>query len=501
MEFFEHISIGFQTAFSPINLFYCFIGVLLGTVIGLLPGLGSATGVALLLPLTLTLEPVTALIMLAGIYYGTQYGAAISSILIATPGDSANVVTVLDGYQLARQGRAGPTLAISAISHFISGTISLILLMALAPVFAGFALNFGPPETFALIVLGFTGVAGFSGSSQAKGLAMAALGVAISTVGIDAQSGVARFTFGNLQLFGGIGFLAVVIGLFAVAEVMAQVRSGGIEPIRTRFRDMLPTWEDWRRCRLTILASGTMGFLIGVLPGAGATIASFFGYDIARRMSKHPEEFGKGAIEGVAAPEAANSAAVNGAFVPTLTLGIPGSGTTAVLLGAFVVFGIQPGPLLFTNQPELVWGLMASFFIGSVLLVVLNLPLVPVFASILRLRYGFLYPLILLLSFFGAYAIENRMWGVWLAFAFGVIGYFMKRYDYPAAPVILGLVLGDLLEKSLVQTSSMGGGDLSIFLTRPIALALLVFAVLLLSGPLLLRSANRLRRTGTDSRS
>jgi putative tricarboxylic transport membrane protein len=494
MELLSDIASGFQTALLPVNLLFSFIGVLLGTIIGLLPGLGSATGVAILLPLTFTLEPVTALIMLAGIYYGTQYGATISSVLISTPGDSATVVTTLDGYQLARQGRAGPALAIAAIASFVAGTISTVLLMTLAPIFARFALRFGPPETFALVVLGLASLVGFAGSSRAKGLAMAALGVAIATVGIDPQTGIARFTFGQVELLGGIGFLQVVIGLFAVAEVMTQVRTGGGEPIRTSFRDMLPTWGDWRRTRMAMLRGGFLGFILGVLPGAGATLASFFSYDVERRFSKHPEEFGKGAIEGVAGPEAANNAAVNGAFVPTLTLGIPGSGTTAVLLGAFLLFGVQPGPRLIDEQPQLVWGLIASFYIGNVMLLLLNLPLAPVFASLLRLHYGLLYPLILLVSFVGAYSIENRMWGVWLAFFFGVVGYFMKRYDYPAAPVILGLVLGSLMERTLVQTSSMGGGDLSIFLRRPIALVLFAFAALVILGPYLVRGAQSLAR-------
>lgn len=489
MELLDQILLGFQTALSPVNLMYCFIGVVLGTVIGLLPGLGSVTGVALLLPLTLTLEPVTALIMLAGIYYGCQYGATISSVLIATPGDSSTVVTTIEGYRLARKGRAGPALAIAAIASFLAGTISIVFLMTLAPIFASFALRFGPPEMVALIVLGFAGIIGFTGTSRTKGLAMAAFGLALATIGIDPQTGVERFTFGNVQLLGGIGFLEVVIGLFAVAEVMSAVRRGGAEPIRTRFRDMLLTREDWRRSRVPIVRSGILGFVMGVIPGAGATLASFFSYDVERRFSKHKDEFGKGAIEGVAGPEAANNAAVNGAFVPTLTLGIPGSGTTAVLLGAFLIFGIQPGPLLLEEQPQLVWGLIASFYIGNVILLLLNLPLAPVFASILRLPYGVLYPLILLLCFVGAYAIENRMWGVWIAFAFGVIGYFMKRYDYPAAPVILGLILGELFEKSLVQTSSISGGDFTIFLHRPIALALFALAALVLMGPLLVRGA------------
>jgi putative tricarboxylic transport membrane protein len=394
-----NIASGFQDAISPINLLFCFAGVLLGTVIGVLPGLGQTTGVAILLPLTLGLRPLTAFIMLAGIYYGTQYGGTISSVLIATPGEPSTVVTTLDGYQLARQGRAGQALAIAAVGSFLAGTISIVFLMTLAPVFSSFALNFGPPETFALMVLGMTAVVGFSGGSAIKGLAMAALGLALSTVGIDAQTGIARFTFGNVEMLGGIGFVEVIIGLFAVSEVMTQVKAGGTEPIRTRMKDMLLTRDDWHRSRMPIVRGGIIGFLIGVLPGAGATLASFFSYDLERRMSKHPDEFGKGAIEGVAAPEAANNAAVNGAFVPTLTLGIPGSATTAVLLGAFLLFGIRPGPLLIEQQPDLVWGLMASFYIGNVFLLILNLPLAPLFASMLRLRYAFVYPVILLMSF------------------------------------------------------------------------------------------------------
>jgi putative tricarboxylic transport membrane protein len=494
VELLDQILAGFATAVSPVNLAYCFIGVLLGTVIGLLPGLGSVTGVALLLPLTLTLEPVTALIMLAGIYYGTQYGATISSVLVSTPGESSTVVTTLEGYPLARKGRAGPVLAIAAIASFLAGTISIVLLMTLAPVLARFALNFGPPEIVALMVLGFAGVIGFTGTSRAKGLAMAAFGLAVATIGIDPSTGVTRFAFGNVELLGGIGFLEVVIGLFAVSEVMSQVRGGTPDSIRTRFREMLLTREDWRRSRMPIVRGGLLGFLLGVLPGAGATLASFFSYDVERRLSRHKDEFGKGAIEGVAGPEAANNAAVNGAFVPTLTLGIPGSGTTAVLLGAFLLFGIQPGPLLLEEQPELVWGLIASFYIGNLILLVLNLPLAPAFASILRMRYGLLYPLILLLCFVGAYAIENRLWGVWLAFAFGVIGYFMKRYDYPAAPVILGLILGGLLEEALVQTSSISGGDFTIFLQRPIALALFGLAALVILGPYIVKGVNALGR-------
>lgn len=494
MEIFDQIIGGFQTAISPINLLYCFIGVLLGTVTGLLPGLGSPTAVALLLPLTISLEPVTALIMLAGIYYGTQYGATITSVLVATPGDSSTVVTTIDGYQLARQGRAGPALAVAAIASFIAGTISIILVMTLAPVLSGVAVSFGPPEAFALGTLGLAGVIGFTGSSRAKGLAMAVFGLAIATVGTDPQTGVPRFSFGNVELLGGIGFLEVTIGLFAIAELVTQLKAGTVEPVRTRYREMLMTMEDWRRSRGAIVRGGFLGFFMGTIPGVGATLASFLAYDLERRSSKHPEEFGKGAIEGVAAPEAANNAAANGSFVPLLSLGIPSSSTAAVLLGAFVLFGIQPGPLLIEEEPDLVWGLLASFYIGNVILLVMNLPAAPLFASMLRLRYELMYPLILLLSFLGAYAIENRLWGVWLAFGFGVIGYFMQRLGYPAAPVILGVILGEIMERALFRTQALGGGSFSIFLERPIALGIFLLAALIVVAPLLLKARTRMRR-------
>lgn len=499
MDLLNHVALGFSTAFSAQNLLFCLLGVSIGTTIGLLPGLGSVTGVALLLPLTFSLQPVTALIMLAGIYYGCQYGSSISSTLIATPGDSASAVVVLDGYPLARQGLGGRSIAISAIASFVSGTLTVVPLMLLAPVFAGFALHFGPPETFALVVLGMMAIVGFTGKSRAKGLAMGAFGVTLAMVGIDAQTGVARFTFNQVQLYGGIGFVAVIIGLFAVAEVMGEVSRGGSAPIRTRLRDLLVTRADLRQVRWSIPRGGLVGFIIGSLPGAGATLASFLAYDVERRFAKHPERFGQGALEGVAAPEAANNAAANAAFVPTLTLGIPGSETTAVLLGAFLIFGLQPGPLLFSQQPALTWGLMASFYIGNVFLLILNLPLAPLFASVLRLPYAYLYPLILFLALIGAFSVENELWSVWLALIFGFIGYFMKKYDYPAPPVILGLILGPLMEKNLVQTSDMGHGDLSIFFHRPIALLLFGITAVLLVGPPVLRHLPALRPRGKSS--
>ncbi|MET9242016.1 tripartite tricarboxylate transporter permease [Nonomuraea sp. NPDC003709] len=483
----DNLVMGFGAALTPANLLWCFVGVLAGTVIGLLPGLGSTTGVAVLLPLTLSFEPLTALIMLAGIYYGAQYGGTITSVLISTPGEAASVVTAIDGYQMARKGRAGAALAIAAIGSFAAAIVSLVLLVAMAPPFAKLALDFGPPENLAVMVLGLATIVSFSGGTRLRGLAMAVLGVLLATVGVDAATGLPRYTFGDVDLLSGLPFVQVMIGLFAVGEVLYQIRQGAAEPIRARFRDLVITREELSRSKGAIARGSVIGYLLGCLPGAGSTLASFLAYGVEKRVSRHRDEFGQGAIEGVAAPESANNAAANANFVPTLALGIPGGATTAVLLGAFTMYGIQPGPLLFDEQPELVWGLLASFFIGNVLLLVLNLPLAPLFAQMLRIPYGYLYPLILVTSFVGAYSIDNNMFSVWIVFVSGLIGYFMKKFDLPMAPLVLGLVIGALFEKALVQTSAMGDGDLTIILTRPIALAVLVLAALLAAGPSLLK--------------
>ncbi|OOB92162.1 tripartite tricarboxylate transporter permease [Rathayibacter sp. VKM Ac-2630] len=479
----DNLILGFSTAFTPENLLWCFIGVLLGTVIGLMPGLGSTTGVAILIPLTLTLEPVTALIMLAGIYYGAQYGGTITSVLISTPGEAASVVTTLDGYQMAKNGKAGSALAISAIGSFIAAIISLALLMWLAPPLADLALNFGPVENLAIMILGLVIVVSFAGGSLSRGLMMAALGLLISTVGVATGFSDARFTFGNINLLGGIPFIEVMIGLFAVGEVLHQIRMGADAPIRTRFRDMVISRSELKRSAGPILRGSGIGFVLGILPGAGSTLASFMAYGIEKRVSPRKAMFGKGAIEGVAAPEAANNAAANANFVPTLALGIPGGGTTAVLLGAFTVYGLQPGPRLFETQPTLIWGLLVSFFIGNVMLLVLNLPLAPVFAQMLRIPYGYLYPIILLTSFVGAYSVSNNMFSVLLVLIFGVLGWLMKELDLPMAPLVLGLVLGPLFEKSLVQTSALGQGSFFIMLEHPISVGILLFTVLLMVGP------------------
>ena len=496
----ENLILGFETALSPENIMWCFVGVFMGTVIGLLPGLGSTTGVAVLLPLTLGLEPVTALIMLAGIYYGAQYGGTITSVLIATPGEAATVVTTFDGYPMAKRGRAGAALSISAIGSFVAAIVSLALLMTLAPPFAQFALRFGPPEMLAIMILGLVTIVSFSGDNKILGMAMAVVGLLIATVGVDTGSGTARYTFGQVDLLSGIPFVEVMIGLFALGEVLYQIREGAAAPIRARFRDLMLTKEELSRSRAPIVRGSFLGFLFGCLPGAGSTLASFMAYGVEKRVSRHKDEFGSGAIEGVAAPESANNAAANANFIPTLTLGIPGGATTAVLLGAFTIYGIQPGPLLFEEQPVLVWGLLASFFIGNLILLVLNLPLAPVFAQLLRVPYGYMYPLIMFTSFVGAYSVSNNMFSVWVVFIAGLVGYAMKRLDFPVAPLVMGLVLGPLLEKALVQTSAIGDGNLTIIFTRPLSAAVLVLAVLLLAGPVVVSRILRRRAASTSNR-
>ncbi len=479
----DNLILGLQTALTLENLLWCFIGVLMGTIIGLLPGLGSTTGVAILIPLTLALEPVSALIMLAGIYYGAQYGGTITSVLISTPGEAPSVITALDGYQMARNGRAGAALAIAAIGSFVAALISLTLLMAFAPPFAQWALNFSPVENFAIMIFGLVIVITFGGGSFARGLLMASLGVLISTVGVSVGFIDARFTFGNVNLLSGIPFVEVMIGVFALGEVFHQIRQGAVTPIKARFKDLVITREELKRSVFPILRGSGIGFGLGTLPGAGSTLASFMAYGIERRVSKNGKKFGTGQIEGVASPESANNAAANANFIPTLSLGIPGGATTAVLLGAFTIYGIQPGPLLFEKQPALVWGLLVSFFIGNLILLILNLPMAPVFAQMLRVPYGYLYPLILLTSFIGAYSISNNTFSVWLVFAFGILGYLFKEYDFPLAPFVLGVVLGPLFEKAMAQTSAIGEGSFMILFERPISFTILVMTALMIAVP------------------
>jgi len=496
MEIFQNILLGFQVALSLHNLFFCFVGVTFGTLIGVLPGIGPVTGVAILIPITFGLNATTAIITMAGVYYGAMYGGSTTSILINVPGEPSSVMTTLDGYQMAKKGRAGPALGMAAFGSFIAGTLAVVLLTFIAPPLANVAISFGPPEYFALTFMGLTLVTSLSGESMIKGIMSGVFGLIVASVGVDAISGEERFTFGNIYLLDGMGFIGVAVGLFAVAEVLVNLE----EPmeqvfVRTKLtlRNLFPNLQDWKDSLGPIGRSSLLGFFIGVLPGAGATIASFMAYAMEKKLSKHPEKFGTGIIEGVAAPESANNAAAGGAMVPLLTLGIPGSGTTAVLLGALLIHGLRPGPLLFQSNPDFVWGVIASMYIGNVMLLILNLPLVGMWASMLRIPYKILMPLIVTLSAVGVFATDNNVFDMWVMFAFGVIGYLMRKLEFPAAPAVLGLVLGPLVERSLRQSLTISHGDLSIFFTRPISAVLTICALLSLFAPLA-RALWRLRR-------
>jgi putative tricarboxylic transport membrane protein len=491
----NNLLLGFSIALTPANLLFAFIGVFLGTIIGALPGIGPSAGVAVLLPVTFGMSPVSAIIMLAGIYYGAMYGGTITSVLINTPGESASVMTTLDGFQMALKGRAGAALGMAAIGSFIAGTVSVVLLMVAAPPLADLAVTFGPPEYFALMVLGLTTLASLTGGSLLKGMVMAVAGLLLGTVGIDLMLGAPRFTFENVNLMDGIDFLPVAVGLFAIGELLFNLyRPIRVEPIKAKLSGLLPTRQDWRDSYGAIARGTFIGFFVGILPGAGATIASFLAYAAEKRVSRRPEMFGTGVIEGVAAPESANNAASTGALVPLMALGIPGSGTTAVMLGALSLYGMQPGPLLMSTHPEVFWGLVASMYIGNVMLLVLNLPLAPLFASILRVPYSILIPIITGIALFGVYSVENSIFNVGVTIVFGAVGFAMRLYGYPPAPLVLALVLGPMLEKALRQSLQMSLGSPEIFVTRPMTAFILAFAIVALLFPLI--SSMRARRRG-----
>ena len=476
---------GFASALTPTLLLMCFVGVLMGQIIGVLPGIGPATAIALLLPLTYGSSPTAAIILFAGIYYGAQYGGTLTSVLISVPGESSTVMTAIDGYQMALQGRAGVALGIAAIGSFIAGTLGTLGLMLIAPPLAKVALAFGPPEYFALVLLGLTALAAVGGDVL-KGLAAGVAGLLLSTIGIDPQVGVSRFDFGKVWLLDGVEFIVLTVALFGVGEVLASCTLGALRPV-VKVKNVLPTWQDWRQSWRAILRGSGIGFVIGVLPAAGATIASFASYIVERNIAKDPSRFGRGAIEGVAGPEASNNAASAGAMVPMLALGVPGSGTTAVMLGALIMFGLRPGPDLFTTNANLVWAVIASMYIGNFLLLIMNLPLAGAFAKLLEVPYYWLYPPILALAVAGVYSQDNSIQDCWLLIAFGALGWLMKRYNWPAAPMILGLVLGTLFETTLRQSLTISHGSGTIFFTRPISAVLILIALLIVVVPPLMR--------------
>lgn len=491
---------GFAVAFQWQNILFAFVGVLIGTAVGVLPGIGPMSGVALLIPVTATLTSgmpteaaaASSIILLAGVYYGAMYGGSTTSILLNTPGESSSVVTTLDGYQMAKQGRAGAALSIAAIGSFVAGIVSLIGLVLLAEPLSNVALKFGPAEYFSLMLLGLCAVSGLAGKSMTKALIMTVFGLLLATIGIDAVSGIARFTYDLPILYSGLEFLTIAVGLFALGEVFKTIlerdkEDGAIAKIER----VLPTKQDLKDSAKPIVRGSLMGFFIGVLPGAGATLASFFSYVAERKFSKHPEKFGKGAIEGVAGPESANNAASGGAMIPLLTLGIPGSGTTAILMGALIMYNIQPGPLLFDDHPEVAWGLIASMFIGNLMLLVLNMPLVKVFAKIIQTPKKYLLPIIIAISFFGVYAVQYTTFDLYLLLACGVLGYFLAKNDYPLAPLVLALVLGPMIENNMRRALTISNGDFSIFVSKPLSLVFILAAVAWLVVPLIMKLKGR----------
>jgi putative tricarboxylic transport membrane protein len=479
---------GFYVALQPTNLLWCFFGCFLGTVVGILPGLGPAATISLLLPLTFKMDPAGGIIMMAGIYYGAKYGGSTTSILLNIPGESSSVATCIDGYQMARKGRAGAALGIAAIASFIAGTVGVVLLTVMAPPVAAFALSFSSPEYFALMVLGLALVVLLSGPSLLKGLLALLVGLWLTSIGTDIFSAQSRFIFGQQTLLGGIDFMVVAIGVFALGEVLSSIDAGEesqLLPVPKGLRNLLPTWQDMKDCRFAFLNGSVVGFIIGVLPGAGGTIASFISYGLEKAVSKHPEKFGTGVIEGVAAPEGANNADTGGALVPLLTLGIPGGSSTAILLSALIIWGVKPGPLMMTENPDVFWGLVASMYIGNVMLLVLNLPMVPIFAQILRLPVYVLYPFIFGISIVGVYASTGRLFDLGLLAGFGFLGYIMGKLKFPTAPLILGFVLGDSMERALRQSMMMYQGDFSALFHRPITATMLALAGLVLVLPMI----------------
>ncbi|ASN37990.1 tripartite tricarboxylate transporter permease [Paeniglutamicibacter sp. Y32M11] len=492
MDFFGPVLDGFGVVLDPTNLLYCLLGVAIGMLIGVLPGLGPAATIAILLPMTYGVEPVTAIIMLAGIFYGAQYGGTITSVLLRIPGEASSVVTVFDGYVLAKQGKAGTALGIAAIGSFIGGTVGIIGLTFLAPLVAGFALDFGPPEYTALALLGILLVATISGGSKIKALIAAAFGLFLATVGRDIFTGAERFTFDNLSLADGIDFVPIAMGLFGLGEILYNLEErhrAAAAPVAVA--NVWPSRKDLKQSSGAIGRGSVLGFFLGILPGGGATIASLAAYAVEKKRAKDPSRFGKGAIEGVAGPESANNAAATSSFIPLLTLGIPANATMAIIFGALLIQGVTPGPQLITEQPELFWGVVNSMYIGNILLLIMSIPLVGLFVRILRIRGAILAPITALITMLGAYTIRNSMFDVMLVVLFGALGYLMKKFGFEPGPLVLAFVLGSLLESSLRRSLLVLEGDPTGFFTRPISGTLLVIFVMVAVWPMIKTVMNK----------
>lgn len=485
MDLLQNILHGFSIAFQPDNLLFCFLGCVMGTLVGVLPGIGPVGAMSILLPATFRMDPTGAVIMLAGIYYGSMYGGSTTSILINIPGEAASVVTTLDGHQMAKQGRAGAALGISAFGSFIAGTFGLIGLVFFSGPLAEFGLRFGPPEYFGVVLVGLIFVAYLSVNSPIKAIMMAAFGIILSCVGIDPIQGSQRMIFNITQLWDGISLIPIAMGLFGISEILINIEetTKPMEFLTTKIKNLLPTMSDWQQSKWPIIRGSLLGFFVGILPGGGGVVASFLSYGLEKRVSKTPERFGKGAIEGVAGPESANNSATSGSFIPLLTLGIPSNVVMALLLGAFVIHGIRPGPLLLSEHPDLFWGLTSSMYIGNVMLLILNLPLIPVWVQVLKVPYRILFPFILLFCLIGAYSLDGRCFDVVVMIIFGIVGYLFKKFDYEPAPLILAFVLGPMIELNLRQSLILSNGDFSIFFTRPIsAVALAICGIFLITS-------------------
>ena len=499
MELLNNLYTGFSVALLPVNLLFCFIGVFLGTLVGVLPGIGPAATIAVLLPITFGLHPATAIIMLAGIFYGTQYGGSTTSILVNLPGEASSVITCLDGYQMARKGRAGPALGISAFGSFIGGTLSVIGLMLLGPLVARFALRFGPPEYFALMCLGIVILTFLSRGSMIKALISASLGLFVGVIGTDPMSGIQRFVYGSNTLMDGVGIVPMVMGLFGIAEVMSSLEQKEVRDVfESEIGRLLPNLRDWKESAGPMLRGSVIGFLLGILPGGGTIISTFTSYALEKRISRHPESFGQGTIAGVAGPETANNAASTSAMVPLLSLGIPSNIITALLLGALMIHGITPSPFLVTEHPQVFWGVITSMYIGNVLLLILNLPLIGLWVRLLKVPYGIIFPLILLLCLIGVYTLNNNAYEIVIMLVFGALGYLMRKTGFEPAPFCFAMIIGPMMEMNFRQSLIQSRGGFGIFFNRPISATLMGVVLCLLLVQLLPKIAKKREVIATD---
>jgi putative tricarboxylic transport membrane protein len=494
MEAWSSLMDGFAAALTPYNLLFALIGSIAGTLVGVLPGLGPTAAIAMLLPLASHLDPAPAIIMMAAIYYGAMYGGSTTSILVNIPGEASSVPTAMEGYQLNLQGRGGPALGISALASFAAGTMGVIGLTFFAPVLSRAALAFGPPEYFALTFLGLSLVVSLSGLDLGKGLLSALFGLLTAMIGLDPLTGVARLTFGSLELMAGIDFVPIIMGLFAISEILTNAEKETKCILEAKRIEWLPTWQDIKDTWAATTRSGVIGFLAGLIPGCSPAVTSFMVYDLEKRFSKHPEKFGHGAMDAVAAVEGSNNATASGGFVPLFAFGIPSGPALAVLLGGFLMYGLQPGPRLMQEQPALLWTIIASMYIGNVMLLVLNLPLVGVWARMALIPFPILGPMIAVFTLIGAYSLRHSFFDLWICLLFGVIGYLMRKFDFPVAPMVLATVLAKLMETSFMQSIVMSKGSPLIFFTRPISIAFILLTVIsIVSGILLRRKAKALQ--------